>query len=99
VDLRDEFLELVRTIPHGKVTNYGALGRELSRPVSGVVVGGWLQNIPEDVPWWRVVGRDGRLPIWKKGQSLEILQADRLASEGVEIVDGVIERRFFWEMG
>lgn len=93
--LRDEFLERVRAVPRGRVTNYGALGRALSRPVSGVVVGGWLNHVPEDVPWWRVVGRDGRLPIWKKDPSLEDLQATRLAEEGVEVVDRVVSERFF----
>ena len=89
----------MRAVPHGRVTNYGSLGRALSRPVSGVIVGRWLNGIPEDVPWWRVVGRDGRLPIWKKDPSLEDLQAARLAAEGVEMVDRVVEARFFVEPG
>ncbi len=97
MDLRQELLERVRQIPHGRVTNYGALGRDLSRPVSGVIVGRWLNGIPEDVPWWRVVGRGGRLPIWKKDPSLEALQAARLAEEGVEVVDRVVDARFFAE--
>ena len=95
MDLRDELLEGVRAIPSGRVTNYGALGRALSRPVSGVIVGRWLSATPEDVPWWRVVGRDGRLPIWKKDPSLEALQAARLAEEGVGMVDARVEARFF----
>ncbi len=90
-------MERVRAIPRGRVANYGSLGTSLSRPVSGVIVGRWLNDIPEDVPWWRVVGRDGRLPIWKKDPSLEDLQAARLAEEGVEVVDRIVERRFFVE--
>lgn len=97
VSLRDELLEHVRDIPRGRVTNYGALGRALSRSVSGVIVGRWLSATPEDVPWWRVVGRDGRLPIWKKDPSLESLQAARLTEEGVELVEGVVAKRFFVE--
>ena len=95
--LREELLDLVRAVPRGRVTNYGALGRALPRPVSGVVVGRWLGNIPEDVPWWRVVGRDGRLPIWKRDPTLEDLQASRLAEEGVEVVDRTVGARFFVE--
>ena len=49
------------------------------------------------MPWWRVVGRDGRLPIWKKDPSLESLQMARLAEEGIEITDRVVDRRFFAE--
>ncbi len=98
VTLREELLDLVRAVPRGRVANYGALGAALSRPVSGVIVGRWLGSIPEDVPWWRVVGRDGRLPIWKKDPSLEDLQAARLAEEGVEVVDRVVAARFFVEV-
>lgn len=95
VTLRQELLDRVRAIPHGRVTNYGALGASLSRPVSGVVVGRWLNSIPEDVPWWRVVGRDGRLPIWKKDPSLEDLQFARLEEEGVEIAAGKVHEAYF----
>lgn len=90
-------MERVRAIPPGRVSNYGALGASLSRRVSGVVVGGWLTHPTEGVPWWRVVGRDGRLPIWKRDPSLEALQASRLADEGVEIEDGIVPVRFFVE--
>lgn len=85
----------MRKVPHGRVTNYGALGQALSRPVSGVVVGRWLNAVPEDVPWWRVVGRDGRLPIWKKDPSLEDLQLSRLQEEGVGIEGRTVAREFF----
>jgi methylated-DNA-protein-cysteine methyltransferase-like protein len=95
VNLREELFERVRAIPRGRVANYGALGQALSRPVSGVVVGGWLLTVPEGVPWWRVVGRDGRLPIWKRDPSMESLQAARLEEEGVGIVDGVVGQEFF----
>ena len=93
--LQEELLDLVRAVPRGRVTHYGALGRALSRPVSGVVVGRWLRATPEDVPWWRVVGRDGRLPILKRDPGLESLQASRLAEEGVGIEDGAVARRYF----
>ena len=93
--LRDELLDGVRAIPRGRVSNYGALGAALSRPVSGVVVGGWLTSLPEDVPWWRVVGRDGRLPIWKRDPSLESLQRARLQEEGVVVEDGVVPASYF----
>ena len=93
--LREELLDLVRAIPRGRVTNYGALGRALMRPVSGVIVGRWLQTTPDDVPWWRVVGRDGRLPIWKRDPGLESLQAARLREEGVAILDGTVPPPYF----
>ena len=93
--LRGELLDLVRAIPRGRVTNYGTLGQALSRPVSGVIVGRWLHATPHDVPWWRVVGRDGKLPIWKRDPGLESLQAFRLKEEGVAIVGGTVPPGYF----
>lgn len=75
---------LVRQIPAGKVSGYGDLGRSLPNPVSGLVVGRWMAHAPDDVPWWRVVGADGRMPVWKKDPNLEVIQRDRLGEEGVE---------------
>lgn len=96
---RNERLEtlygLVRRVPHGRVVSYGWLGRQLSSPVSGLVVGHWMASCPADVPWWRVVGAKGNLPVFKKGSSFAAAQEDRLRSEGVEFTDGLIEEQFF----
>lgn len=80
-----ELWELVKKIPRGKVAAYGALGQALERPVSGFLVGRAMRRCPEDVPWWRVVARDGRLPIDKLDPQLGSLQRQRLTNEGVEM--------------
>jgi methylated-DNA-protein-cysteine methyltransferase-like protein len=80
----DELWKLVEEIPPGKVCGYGALGKAMPNPVSGLLVGRWMAHCPPDVPWWRVVGADGRLPIWKKDPNLEVVQHDRLVEEGVD---------------
>lgn len=79
-----DLYRLVADIPEGKVCNYGQLGRALRNPVSGLLVGRWMSNCPPDLPWWRVVASDGKLPVWKKDPALEAIQHDRLAEEGVE---------------
>ncbi len=80
----EELWELVRAIPAGKVCGYGAIGNIMKNPVSGLLIGRWMAVSPSDVPWWRVVAADGRLPVWKKDPNLEVIQHDRLVEEGVE---------------
>ncbi len=75
--------ELVRTIPFGRVASYGAVGRALDRPVSGLLVGKWMTGAPADVPWWRVVGADGALPIARRGPEFALRQRTLLEAEGV----------------
>jgi len=80
-----ELWELIKKIPRGKVAAYGALGRALERPVSGFLVGRAMGRCPEGVPWWRVVARDGRLPIDKVDPKLGSFQRQKLTAEGVEM--------------
>jgi methylated-DNA-protein-cysteine methyltransferase-like protein len=81
----EELWNLIRSIPVGKVTSYGALGEALIHPTNGHAVGRWMASCPEDVPWWRVVAKDGRLPIWKRNPAWEDQQVEILRSEGVEV--------------
>lgn len=79
-----ELYDLVATIPIGKVCSYSELGRTLTNPVTGLLVGRWMASCPSDLPWWRVVAADGRLPVWKKDPTLEVIQHERLVGEGIE---------------
>lgn len=91
----NELYDLVRRIPPGMVASYGDLGRVLDRPVSGVIVGRWMARDVRDVPWWRVVAKDGTLPVWKRDASLEDEQVQRLLDEGVQLEGGRVPRRYF----
>jgi methylated-DNA-protein-cysteine methyltransferase-like protein len=91
----EELFALVRRIPYGRCAGYGALGRALSRPVSGLVVGRWMAVCPPDLPWWRVVAKDGSMPVWNRSPHLGHEQAELLAAEGVEVVDGKVSEPFF----
>ncbi len=74
---------LIFAIPHGKCTSYGRLGQALPKPVSGFLVGHWMFQAPEGLPWWRVVSKDGSLPIDKLAPHLAIEQRQLLEHEGV----------------
>jgi methylated-DNA-protein-cysteine methyltransferase-like protein len=57
----DRVYALVRTVPRGKIVSYGAVAALLGKPRGARAVGQALRNLPEgsDVPWWRVVNRNG----------------------------------------
>ena len=60
---QEAVLRAVRRIPSGKVTSYGAVAAMAGQPRAARGVG-WILNRlgPEtDLPWWRVVNRDGGL--------------------------------------
>ncbi len=42
-----------------------------------------MRYAPPDVPWQRVVGAEGRLPIARLSSELKVRQRDLLAAEGV----------------
>ncbi len=76
--------EIVRAIPAGRVMSYGAVGACCEPPISGYICGRIMIHAHEQVPWWRVVGKDGALRISKRNPLLARDQRDRLEAEGVE---------------
>lgn len=82
----EKVYELVRQIPKGKVTTYGAIGKKLH--MSPRVIGQALHANPYegDVPCHRVVNRDGRVaPNFAFG-GLDI-QRKLLEAEGITFKD------------
>jgi alkylated DNA nucleotide flippase Atl1 len=78
-----EVYEFVKTIPAGKVMNYGAIGRFVG--LTGRQVGSIMGMSQGDIPWWRVLGHDGSFSIAKKDPVLERKQRDLLLKEGVPL--------------
>ena len=81
----EELWALVKRIPPGRVAAYGALGRALDRPISGYLVGRMMARCPDDVPWWRVVSRDGQMVVHKRDPILAEEQRRKLRAEGVAL--------------
>ena len=83
-------LDLVASVPPGRATTYGDLARLASdlcpRPVTARTVGRILATRGAQVPWWRVVGHDGRLPPGLGEQA-----ASRLAAEGCPLRAGRVD--------
>ncbi|PQV65123.1 methylated-DNA-protein-cysteine methyltransferase related protein [Abditibacterium utsteinense] len=94
--IRRQIWQLAREIPSGRVISYGALGKRSEPPISGYICGRIMALAMKDVPWWRVVGKDGKLPIGKRGPENAARQRELLREEGVEFDEnGAILRRFF----
>ncbi len=94
--LRLQVMRLCHEVPRGRVTSYGALGKLCDPPISGYICGRVMGNVMENVPWWRIVGKDGKLPIAKRGPYHSGQQRQLLEQEGVEFdEEGKIQSRFF----
>lgn len=100
----DNFFErvyiVVRKIPYGKVTSYGAIAKVLGTACSARMVG-WAMNAAhnlEDVPAHRVVNRKGLLTGKHHFGGTNLMQ-QLLESEGITVVDNQIMNfeAVFWE--
>lgn len=91
---------LVRRVPPGKVTSYGAIARMLDHPHAARTVGWALHSMPEgsDVPWWRVINSQGRISTSCREHAADVQRA-LLEAEGIEFDEyGYVDwERFGWE--
>ena len=92
--------EVVKKIPEGRVTSYGAIARYLGSPQSSRMVG-WAMNAAHsntDVPAHRVVNRLGLLTGKHHFPGIQLMQ-QLLENEGIEVInDQVINfDRHFWD--
>ena len=97
----DQVFEVVRLIPNGKVTSYGAIARYLGSPGAAKMVG-WAMNQshlqPEFIPAHRVVNRNGLLTGKHHFSGTTIMQ-ELLENEGAVIEgDRIINfEEIFWD--
>lgn len=91
---------VVRQIPKGRVTSYGAIARHLGAAGSSRMVGWAMNNASklEDIPAHRVVNRNGLLTGKHHFPGTRLMQ-QMLEAEGVEVEeDKVIDfQRHFWD--
>ncbi len=93
--------EVVKLIPRGRVTSYGAIGNYLGMKSSARMVG-WAMHAAHTqkrVPAHRVVNSQGLLT-GKHHFSTPTEMAERLEKEGIKIKDGIKVMNFntvFWD--
>lgn len=96
----EKVYEIVRKIPYGRVTSYGAIARIIGSPQSSRMVG-YAMNAAhslEDVPAHRVVNRNGLLTGKHHFQGTHLMQ-QLLESEGIIVKDDKIAdfENVFWD--
>lgn len=94
--------EVVRQIPYGKVTSYGAIAKHIGAAGSARMVG-WAMNASHnlpDVPAHRVVNRKGLLTGKHHFDGTNLMQ-QLLDNEGVTVIDNQIQdfEKVFWDPG
>jgi methylated-DNA-protein-cysteine methyltransferase related protein len=97
----EKVFEVVKLIPYGRVTSYGAIAEYLGSRISSRMVG-WAMNkshtYPEAVPAHRVVNRNGMLTGKHHFGGPDMMQ-QLLESEGIEVSnDKVVNfKKLFWD--
>ncbi|UMY66685.1 MULTISPECIES: MGMT family protein [unclassified Flavobacterium] len=87
----EKVYEVVRRIPEGKVTSYGAIANHLGTARSARMVG-WAMNAcagRDDVPAHRVVNRNGVLTGKFHFQGTNLMQ-QLLENEGIRVEDNQV---------
>jgi methylated-DNA-protein-cysteine methyltransferase-like protein len=99
-DFFDRVYEVVRLIPKGRATSYGAIANYLGTK-SGSRMVGWAMNAVhnhQDIPAQRVVNRNGLLT-GKMHFETPTKMEELLKSEGIEVIDDQIVnwKVVFWD--
>ena len=100
VNFFEKVYQVVRQIPEGRVSSYGAIARAIGSPQSSRMVG-WAMNAShnvEDVPAHRVVNRMGLLTGKHHFDGTNLMQ-QLLENEGIEVIDNQIQQfdDVFWD--
>ena len=88
----DPVYKLVKLIPRGRVTTYGALAKSLRLRGGARTAGRAMAASPsgKGIPWHRVVGAGGKLLIREPYSSL---QRKLLESEGVTVLESRVKNQ------
>lgn len=89
VNFKSKVLSIIKQIPHGKVTTYGTVATLAGNPRGAREVGYILHTFTKkyNLPWQRVINRNGYLSIRGKEVDIKNLQKTLLEQEGVAVSD------------
>lgn len=94
----ERVIEVVRSIPPGKVTTYGMVAQYAGNRMAARQVARILHSCSgkEALPWHRVVNREGRIVI---SSDQAVIQKMLLEDEGIEIGPGnrVCLEAYLWQ--
>ena len=76
--------KVVAQLADGEVVSFGDVAGRAGKPKASRAAGRMLSKIRDgDLPWWRVVYSDGKLPSCRPS-----VQTERLEAEGVSVENG-----------
>lgn len=84
-DFKERIYAVVASIPRGRVMSYGQIAALTGNPRAARIVGGVAHFGDPDLPWQRVVMKDGGLATGYPGGTEG--HAAALIAEGVEVSD------------
>ncbi len=94
-------VKIIKQVPYGKVTTYGYVAIMAGLPRGARLVGGILmhQSEKQQLPWQRVINREGYLSI-RNPEYPKPLQKALLEQEGVEVSSEFIVdlKKYGWIM-
>ena len=84
----EKVLQVVRSVPYGRVVSYGQVALYVGIPRAARQVG-WIlrQSEGKDIPWWRVINNAGRITIKGNRFNSPELQKKLLRAESVKVAD------------
>ena len=93
--------QMVKTVPHGRATSYGAIARSIGYPNMSRMVGTVLGNCKSEetgIPAYRVVNSQGILS-GKEAFGTPTEMQEKLAEEGIMVENNRIKdwKHVFWD--
>ena len=83
---KERVIQIVQSIPAGRVMTYGQVAAAAGSPRAARQVGGVLRATnSEHVPWWRVLNAAGVISIKGNAYATPLLQKQLLEAEGVVV--------------
>lgn len=96
-NFRERIYHLMAVLPQDKVTTYGDLAAMAGQPRAARIVGGIAHQGPDDLPWHRLVNKQGGLAIgYHGGQEAQrlFLEQDNIACTDDYKIDNFGEHRW-----
>ena len=93
-DFTKDVIEIIRSIPKGKVMTYGQIATKAGNPWGSRQVSRILHSMSKQyqLPWRRVINSKGTISLQGEGG---FIQAEKLSSEGIEVVNGKIDLEIY----
>lgn len=102
-DIRTEFsrkvIELIKSVPKGKVATYGLIAKLAGSPQGARGVGWLLHSSTHKykLPWQRIIKSGGRLSFPVHSEKFD-LQKRKLEAEGVIVENGKVDiKKYLWK--